>query len=289
MYSYKTFLGNIVSLNELSLRDYKAILKTSYGEEVMSNNFIESMLLVLVNNSQESKDFFLNLNLCDLINVLIELRANSMGNIASVVVPKDQTQTRIDIRLDWIQEDIKKSIVFCEEQYVELDEIKIYFGIPSLIKLISTLSEEEQFLCFLHKVQIKGSDNKVFYIKTLEDARKLLNMISAKNGKLIIDKFQDIVLYFQKQNFLTRYKIETQEQLKFVPSISSLLWYTKLMFNEPLDSLYHNIFMLAKYGNIDPNYLEKCTPGEYIYFVKKLEESLAAEGNDVGSSSNESS
>lgn len=288
MYSYKIFSGETLSLDEFTFSDYKKILKTSYGDEVVTVNFVETLLEILQKNSQKDRNFFLNLNVCDILNVLIEMRANSMGNIASVVVPKDETQLRVDLRLDWIQEDVREFLQFCKNQFVEFEGIRLYFGVPSLTKLMSIVSDDEQFLCFIERAEVTSLSDKTFEILTIEDAKRVLNMISAKNGKAIIDGFQSIVAGAQEQNFLKRYKIETNEKLKFVPSISSLLWYTKLMFNEPLDSLYHNIFMLAKYGNIDPNYLEKCTPGEYTYFVKKLEESLMAENGNSDQSPSES-
>ena len=233
MYSYRIFSGEALLLNEFAFSDYKKVLKTSYGDEVITVNFVETLLEVLQNNSQKDKNFFLNLNVCDILNVLIEMRANSMGNIASVVVPKDETQLRIDLRLDWIQEDIREFLQFCKNQFVEFEGIRLYFGVPSLTKLMSVVSDEEQFLCFIDKAEVTTLSDKTFEITTIEDAKQVLNMISAKNGKSIIDGFQNIVARAQEQNFLKRYKIDTHETLKFVPSISSLLWYTKLMFNEP--------------------------------------------------------
>jgi hypothetical protein len=36
-------------------------------------------------------------------------------------------------------------------------------------------------------------------------------------------------------------------------------------------SLYDNIFALTKLTKLTPEYVENCTPGEYLLFVKKLE------------------
>ena len=55
-------------------------------------------------------------------------------------------------------------------------------------------------------------------------------------------------------------------------NISNLGIILKLLFGEQLLTLYSNIFNLCSQGNLTPEYIENCTPGEYILFVKKIEE-----------------
>mgnify|MGYP000222916683 CR=1 FL=1 len=55
-------------------------------------------------------------------------------------------------------------------------------------------------------------------------------------------------------------------------NIKNLCTFIKLLFNDQLLSIYENIFALCKLGNFTPEYIENCTPGEYILFVKKLEQ-----------------
>ncbi len=52
------------------------------------------------------------------------------------------------------------------------------------------------------------------------------------------------------------------------------MWFVKLFFSEPLNTLYDNIFYLSYKANMNSEYIESCTPGEYIYFIKKLEQIL---------------
>ena len=61
-------------------------------------------------------------------------------------------------------------------------------------------------------------------------------------------------------------------------------WFVKLLFAEPLDVLYDNMYYLSNIGRMDLGYLESCTPGEYTYFVKKLEQSLNTEQTSPDSS-----
>jgi len=118
------------------------------------------------------------------------------------------------------------------------------------------------------------------HIKTINDARRILNSLNAKEGNLLITNFYNIAKFINSQNAFDRYKINTTEKLRFVPNSTSFIWFVKLMYGDSLDSIYNNIFMLSKYANMSPEYLESCTPGEYMFFVKRLEEDFKSNEDD---------
>ena len=94
-----------------------------------------------------------------------------------------------------------------------------------------------------------------------------------KTGKLFIKKCKELFIQCNKTNFLEKY--QTKQRLTFVPSIDEVIWYTKLVFSEPLNVLYDNMFYLSHYGHIDIKSLETLSPGEYIYMTKTLEKTLS--------------
>jgi hypothetical protein len=273
-YKFTTSENVSICFDELTLNGYKQIIKASYGDDISFESLSSTIASVLAEHSNKSSDFFETLNLCDLMDILIEVRSNSMGNISTILVPDDEgKQIKVDLRLDWIQEDLRSLISFCNEQSVLIENMKLVYGCPSLNKLLTNLNDNEQFLSFLQKAEIDNSGKRVIFdINNISDAKRVLDAVSAKEGNQIVEKFYKIAEFMNSQDTLVRYKIKTNEKLKFIPNLNSFVWFIKLMYNDSLDSIYNNIFMLAKHGNISPDYLEKCTPGEYMFFVKKLEQ-----------------
>ena len=77
-------------------------------------------------------------------------------------------------------------------------------------------------------------------------------------------------------NFLEIYNI-TDTTLNFIPTISNLIWYTKLLYEEPLDVFYKNFFYMSYYGHMNSSYLDNISIGEYNFFVNCLRNALAPE------------
>jgi hypothetical protein len=88
---------------------------------------------------------------------------------------------------------------------------------------------------------------------------------------LSIETLIHIITTFNRINLISHIPGIGDRQLFFNLNIRNLENLLKLLFGEPLLSLYENIFSLSKIGNISPNYIEECTPGEYHLFVKRLE------------------
>jgi hypothetical protein len=51
-------------------------------------------------------------------------------------------------------------------------------------------------------------------------------------------------------------------------------------------SLYENSIMLCKVGNLTPEFIENSTPGEYILYIKKLQEIISVNKNSNQMSNN---
>lgn len=259
-----------ISCSELKVQDYKEILKCSYGDEPNKEIFIETLTSIFAKLSNKPQEYFKEeLSIFDLFLMLLDIRIHSLGDAITIVVTKDNNQASLELRLDWIKEDIKTLLNTVFEERIQQNHISVEFGCPTLKKL--EIDTDEQYLYFLKSSTI--SERSVVEIETIEKAKALFDKLNPKAAQKIIDVFENFVRQLNKTNFLTRYGIEDQK-LVFLPSVESLLWFTKLLFNEELDTFYDNLFYLSHLGHLSLDYIEKCSAGEYTYFVRKLEQTL---------------
>ena len=257
--------------SELTVADYKQILKCSFGDEPDIELFSETICDVIGKLTSKSTEFIKSLPMSDVLCILIDLRLKSMGDVVTVSLKNNEKQMSLDLNLSTIQEDIKQFYKpFCCSKIVQKD-LEIVLSIPS-IEMLSTKTNEE-YLYFIKSVLSKKNS---FEISNVEEASALFEKISAKTASQIISHCGQFIESVRELNLLNRYE-GIEQKLGFVPTIENLLWFVKLLFNEPLDAFYDNIFYLAKHVNMSAEYIESCTPGEYIYFTKKLEASIAAQ------------
>ena len=257
--------------SELTVADYKQILKCSFGDEPDPELFSETICDVIGKLTNKSSEFVKSLPMSDVLCILIDLRLKSMGDVVTVSVKSEEKQMSLDLNLSTIKEDIKQFYKpFCCSKITQKD-LEIVLSVPS-IEMLSTKTDDE-YLYFIKSVLLKKS---TFEISNIEEASALFEKISAKVASQIISHCRQFIESVKELNLLARYE-GIEQKLGFVPTIENLLWFVKLLFNEPLDAFYDNIFYLAKHVNMSAEYIESCTPGEYIYFTKKLEASIAAQ------------
>lgn len=257
--------------SELTVADYKQILKCSFGDEPDLQLFSETICDVVGKLTNKPIEFIKSLPISDVLCILIDLRLRSMGDIVTVSLTKDNNQTSLDLNLVAIRDDIKAFYKpFCSSKINQKD-LEIVLSVPS-IEMLSTKTNEE-YLYFIKSVALKKT---TFEIVDTEEASALFEKISAKIASQIISHCGQFIKSVKELNLLSRYE-GVEQKLGFVPTLENLLWFVKLLFNEPLDVFYDNIFYLSKHVNMTPSYIESCTPGEYIYFTKKLEASIAAQ------------
>jgi hypothetical protein len=257
--------------SELTVADYKQILKCSFGDEPDLELFSETICDVIGKLTNKSSEFVKSLPMSDVLCILIDLRLKSMGDVVTVSVKSEEKQMSLDLNLSTIKEDIKQFYKpFCCSKITQKD-LEIVLSVPS-IEMLSAKTDDE-YLYFIKSVLLKKS---TFEISNIEEASALFEKISAKVASQIISHCRQFIESVKELNLLACYE-GIDQKLGFVPTIENLLWFVKLLFNEPLDAFYDNIFYLAKHVNMTPQYIESCTPGEYIYFTKKLEASIAAQ------------
>lgn len=269
--------------SELQVKDYKEILKSSYGEDVNMQLFIETLCEVFATISKKTPDYFKNLNLIDLFCFLLDVRVNSQGDECKVIITRDDTKMTLSLRLDYIKEELK-ALFGSITKRIDQGAISIVFECPSIQRILQPAKEE--YLAFIRGCYIKREERTQFVeITTNEQAEQLIEKLSPKTLMHIIDQFEQFYRVFYNVNFLSRYSIPNQ-RLSFVPSLDSLLWYTKLTFSESLETFYSNLFYLSHLGNMGADYIENAVVGEYNYFVGQLRQTLASKNSSEDSNQN---
>lgn len=255
--------------SELIVKDYKNLLKTIYGDEADNDLFVENLTLLFAKLTNKPQQYFKEeLSIFDLFLLLIQIRINSLGDTIQLNVTKDEKQMNLELRLDWVMEDIKTILNQVFDEIIAQDKMKLTMGIPSVERLNE--NTEEQYLSYMQSIII----DKRIIINNDSEAKQLFNKLSPKNAKKVIESFNKFVEKIIKLNFLARYGIEDQT-LTLLPSKESLLFFTKLIFNEDLSCFYDNMFYLSHLGHLSLEYIEQCSAGEYTYFVRKLEQTLS--------------
>lgn len=264
-----------VLCNELKVKDYKELLKCSFGDEPDELIFIETVCDIFANMTNKPADYFKNISIIDFFLLLLETRINSQGDSCKVNVTKEGKQMSLELRLDYIRDEVKE-IFKSFNTTIKQDNVEVGFECPSVQRLLD-YKNKDGYLYFINKASIKsGNSVKTMEINNNEEAELLLEKLSPRVSLQIINQFQDVSKCCIKTNFLKRYKIEDQK-LNFTPSIDSLIWYTKLIFSESLDVFYDNVFYLAHLGHLSLDYVDNLSPGEYTYMIRKLESTLASQ------------
>lgn len=256
--------------SELKVKHYKEILKATYGEDNDETSVVQTLSIVLSSIIDKPKEYFLNeLSIFELLYLVIELRNQSLGNELGLTIKDKKTVT---LNLQIVLNDLKEFCKKYNNKFIEETNIKLQFGLPSANRLMNSTEEESNY--FLKSVIVASEKETATNISSNEEAKEILNTVSAKLVIKFQEAFNEFITDLNQIDFLKRYKVDTV--LGFVPTIANLIWFIKLIFNESLEVFYSNLFYLAKLGNMNPEYIENCAPGEYIYFVKQLEQSLSS-------------
>jgi hypothetical protein len=253
-----------VFFEELKVKHLKILYKCLIGDEIDINVLIfnlNSILDIIVKNIPSNIDFL------DYFILLLEIRILSIGSKITLQLKEDTT---LEVNLDQFSNVLKNINIedFLKPESLS-EEVTFYFRLPTLLE-VSNFSKtpEDLIYNFLDKIQIKNQT----YGKEELCSQKILNVLPVKFFAAINKRIQKIISHFNKINLLSYNNNIKDVELYFNFNIHNLVLLIKLLFGNHLMVLYENIFALCKIANFTPEYIENCSPGEYILFVKKLEE-----------------
>ena len=269
--------------SELQVKDYKELLKCSFGDTPEKTIFIETICRIFSKLTNKSLDYIKQLNIVDFFCLLLDIRSNCLGD-CKLILTQDKKKFNLELNLTKVKQETS-SLFEQLATTIKHSNIEVCFECPSLERLMQNTKDE--YLSYIKGSCITEKGKQCFVtITTNEQAEMFFDALPPKISLEIIDKFNEFVEKITNMNYLATYGFENH-QLMFLPSIDSLLWFTKLLFSESLSSLYDNIFYLSYSGKMNAEYVENLSVGEYNYFVGLLKQILASKNSSKETEQNE--
>lgn len=266
-----TINGTSVQYDELKVKHLKIIYKTLIGDTPEPKTVFNNFTNLLTSITNLSKQNLLDLSIIDYFIVLLYIRCTSIGNIIFAEL-SDSKNTKIEININKIidtLEGITISKLLIEDTQ---DLFTIHYQLPTINDCIEFNIEKNLDNLYYYFIKTIEWNGKVIDLndKDLSTKQLILSKLPAKITATIIKKVHNIIKTFNEINLLGNITQLKEKVLAFNFNIENLILLLKLLFGDQLMSLYDNIFVLSKYGNLPPQYIENCTPGEYFLYVKKL-------------------
>ena len=263
---------NILYCKELKVKQHKIILKSLLGNTPDYESAFYNISNILAELTDLNIEQINQLNVIDYFLLLFEIRNLSIGSTIAAETTGEKV-IKIQLNISKFCECLKYIDVNDLLQSETIDDIIIEYKLPTVqdIVNIDINSQETVYKLFVKALTVKDlyidltSIDFKSYIKVLEYLPARVTSCFNKRSQSLISKFNDI-------NLLSYLPGLKDKQLVFNFNIDNLGSILKLLFGEQLLTLYSNIFTLCNQGNLTPEYIENCTPGEYILFVKKIEE-----------------
>ena len=255
--------------SELKVKHLKNIYKCLVGETANPETVFTNLNNILQKITSLNKTDLDNLSFLDYFLLLFEIRCSSIGNLI-YIQPHDNENTKIEIniyKLIAILNNLNINKLLINDQ---IDGIEIFYKLPTVNDLLLLLPTNQIYTLFIQKIILNNTHINLTDL-SYNDKCEVLEKLPVKVTTQILKKASIILKAFNETNLLsTTFGLENKN-LCFNLNIQNLINILNILFGEQLMTLYENIFMLCKAGNFTPEYIENCTPGEYILFVKKLD------------------
>lgn len=276
-------LGKEVWIQELSLKEYKALLKSlisvDHSPEIFCN-FITDLLLQ--KTSLQPGDFE-NISVIDFFILIMFLKCTSSSSIIDVQTENTE-KNKVNLKLNVIEFiNTLKTINVTQLTSKECIEnnIAIEYDIPSFLDVYKCKDSNNLVYSFIKKIHFNESTVLDFKKHDFSDKKTIYNNLPLKAAISIKTRVNYILDYFNELNLLD-YEPEFigKASLLFNFNKKNLSFLLKLLFGDDLKTIYSNQFLLAKHGNMSAEYIDSCTVGEYSIFIQLLNKSLNESNKD---------
>jgi len=264
-----------VDISEISLKNIKDILKSFMyieNKPAVACNTLNSVLCERTSLTlQEIKE----LNVVDYITLLIFLKTKSASSTTKLTLNINDKPTTLNLNISKIIDILKsKTDISNLLQSTVVQGIEITYKLPTILQVLDSTDTNDK-LIFVDRIDI--GDNKRVYIEklTLQERTFICNKLPLQIKKNIDSTVDRIYNHFSEINLLEHYNINNEISFPFSLEPKTIILLLSIIFNENLMTIYENMFMLSKYGNMSADYLEGITPGEYAIFVGFLEKIIA--------------
>lgn len=265
-------LDHSICLKEITYKQFRILAKCFLGEELNYNTIFTNINNILLKSTSLSKQDINNLTFVNYFLLLFYLRAISIGDSIVLNYEKNNKSIKLELSIENIIEDL--NTINQPLPDIKQDNIVIQLKHPTINDLIFFKENADYFYNNFFIKQIILDTQKINLLEyTYEDREKIIQQLPVKIVTAINQVIQNTLKNLYSYNIFNKIKSNIfSEVLPFSPNIEILSYLAKLLFYSNFENVYENIFVLCKAANMSAEFLDLCTPGEVIFFIKKLEE-----------------
>lgn len=273
--SQASLLQKEVEFKELSLNQYRQLLKCFIGDEIDAKFIFANTNNILQTLTNLTHKEIKQLNFVDYFLLLFNIRQISIGGTISLFVfDNEQKQIKAEINVYDLIDEIKNTQIknLLVSEFTDVGEI--YYRLPTIEEILhfEKTSETSLYTFFLQKIKVSNTEiNLENY--SFEEREKIVQKVPVKVMTCLTKRTQEFIKVFNGLNLLKSINSETFDKvLPFTLNSEILGFVYKLVYNTNLENIYDCMFALAKAANFSCEFLDNCSPGEFYLFVKKLEQ-----------------
>jgi hypothetical protein len=247
---------------------YKLLISDEPDPEIVFYNF--NKLLTCLTSLQPNE--IQELNFIDYFFLLIKIRVLSAGGV--IFAQLEDSNTKIEFNLNKILEQLENLNTTYQNKKRNIDRSVVIYDLPTINEIYQINQNNNIDNFYSSFIKYLKINNNTLSLKQLpyKDKNFIFEQLPAKVTSTIIKDTLECIKHFNSVNLISYIPQLKNVSLYFNFNIKNLVMFLKFLFGDGLLSLYENIFALCKLGNFSPDYIENCTPGEYLLFVKKLEQ-----------------
>ena len=269
-------LQSSLDFKELDLKQYRQLLKCFLGDEVYADLIFNNTDNIIKELTSLSYKEITNLNFLDYCLLLFNIRQVSIGDTVSLYAEDvEQKQLKIDLRISKVIEQVTDKKIIDLLTPETIDQCYIEYRLPSIREILILEKEKDiySFYTFFLKT-IKFSSSTIdLEDYTFKEREEIIQKIPVKVMTGLTKRTHAIVEYCNKINLLQSLNNKTFDKKLYLTLNSQIIAFViKLIYNTSLESIYELMFALSKAANFSCSFLDDCSPGEFYFFTKKLEE-----------------
>jgi hypothetical protein len=269
-------LQSSLDFKELDLKQYRQLLKCFLGDEVYADLIFNNTDNIIKELTSLSYKQIANLNFLDYCLLLFNIRQVSIGDTVSLYAEDvEQKQLKIDLRISKVIEQVTDKKIIDLLVPETIDQCYIEYRLPSVREILILEKEKDiySFYTFFLKT-IKFSSSTIdLEDYTFKEREEIIQKIPVKVMTGLTKRTHTIVEHCNRINLLQSLNSKTFDKKLYLTLNSQIIAFViKLIYNTSLESIYELMFALSKAANFSGTFLDDCSPGEFYFFTKKLEE-----------------
>lgn len=284
-------LQSSLDFKELDLKQYRQLLKCFLGDEVYADLIFNNTDHIIKELTSLSYKQINNLNFLDYCLLLFNIRQVSIGDTVSLYAEDvEQKQLKIDLRISKVIEQIvdKKIITLLTPETI--DQCCIEYRLPSIREILTLEKQKDIYSIYTFFLKTIKFSNSTIDLEdyTIEEREEIIQKIPVKVMTGLTKRTHSIIEHCNKINLLQSLNSKSFDKKLYLTLNSQIIAFViKLIYNTSLESIYELMFALSKAANFSGSFLDDCSPGEFYFFTKKLEEISARqqESNNLNAES----